>query len=313
VRSAPDLPAVAARVLRRIDAAGTPEGKAGARVDVARALGAINLFDDAYKRLEEAFSLAGENSRIVSEALAVEIEMAGRAGDFARAARAVEKLTSLGPVTHARALLAISFARAGAGNLAASLRAIDEAERLARPDDLMAAATRERQRVLAYMFARDYRAALDASARAIDLARSAGVRYDIASSLHNLGDACRRLGDLPRSYAALTESKEIGEAMGNERLVTLNRIHLAYLDGVSGLPDAVQLLRDLNRYAESRGFLTDAREGRYLLGSLLAQQGKKDEARRELGSVLAMAMAQGDQATSDESRELLAKIEAAKG
>src|SRR5262249_51188846 len=131
-----------------------------------------------------------------------------------------------------------------------------------------------------------------------------------ASSLHNLGDACRRLGDLPRSYAALTESKEIAEAMGSERLVTLNRIHLAYLDGVSGLPDAVQLLRDLNRYAESRGFLTDAREGRFLLGALLAQQGKKDEARRELGSVLAMAMAQGDQATADESRELLAKIDA---
>jgi tetratricopeptide (TPR) repeat protein len=173
----------------------------------------------------------------------------------------------------------------------------------------MAAAHREKQRVLAYLNARDYRAAVDASPRAIDLARAAGSRYDVASSLHNLGDSCRRLGDLPRAYAALTESKEVAESMGNERLVTLNRIHLAHLDGVSGVPDADQLLRDLNRYAESRGFLTDARDGRFLLGALLAQQGKTDEARRELATVLAMAMSQGDQATADESRELLAKLD----
>ena len=90
--------------------------------------------------------------------------------------------------------------------------------------------------------------------------------------------------------------------------MTLNRIHLAYLDGVGGVADADKLLRDLVSYAESRGFLTDAREGRFLLGSLLAQQGSRDEARRELTSVLAMAVAQGDQATAEESREALEKL-----
>ena len=90
--------------------------------------------------------------------------------------------------------------------------------------------------------------------------------------------------------------------------MTLNRIHLAYLDGVSGLPDADKLLRDLIRYAESRGFLTDAREGRFLLGALLAHQGPKAEARRELENVLAMAVAQRDHATAEESREALAKL-----
>ncbi len=309
VRAASDLGAVTARVLRRIDAAGTPQEQAGARIDVARALGSINLFDDAYVKLDQAFTLAGEDRRLLSDALLVEIEMAGRAGEFSRAKRAVERLESLGPLPSSRAHLAVSYVRAATGDLGSALRAIDEAERLDRPDDLGAAAAREKQRVLAYINTRDYKAAVDASARAIESARAAGLRYDTASSLHNLGDAARRLGDLPRAYAALTESKEVAEALGNERLVTLNRIHLAYLDGVSGLPDADKLLRDLNRYAESRGFLTDAREGRFLLGSLLAQQGAKEEARREIESVLAMAIAQSDQATAEESRELLAKLQ----
>ncbi len=308
VRAAPDLPGVTARVLRRIDSAGTAEEKVVARVDVARALGSINLFDDAYQKLEEAFSLAGDD-RLLGDALLVEIEMAGRAGDFSRATRAVEKLESLGPLRSSRALLSVSYVRAATGDAVSALRAIDEAERLDRPDDLLAAALREKQRVLAFLNTRDYRAAEEASARAIDLARSAGLRYDTSASLHNLGDACRRLGELPRAYAALTESKEVAEALGNERLATLNRLHLAYLDGASGLPDADKLLRDLIRYAESRGFLTDAREGRFLLGSLLAQRGQKSEARRELEGVLAMAVAQSDQATAEESREALESLD----
>jgi len=200
------------------------------------------------------------------------------------------------------------MARAGSGDLAAALRALDEAERLDRPDDLVAAANREKLRVLAYSYARDYAAAVQAAERAIGLARSAGLRYDIAASLHNLGDSARGLGDFPRAYAALTESKELAEALGAERLVTINRIHLAFLDGVSGLPDAEKLLRDLIAYAESRGFSSDGREGRYLLGTLLAHKGEKPAARRELESVLAMAEAQRDQAIVEESREALAKL-----
>jgi serine/threonine protein kinase/tetratricopeptide (TPR) repeat protein len=307
VRSAPDLPAVAARVLRRIDAAGTSAEKIAARIDVARALGSINLFDEASKKLDEAHALSPTAAQ-ESEALLVEIEMAGRSGEFARAVRAIEKLEALGPVRSSRALLAIAYARAAAGDPKAALQAIDEAERLDRPDDLLAAATREKQRVLVYLVLHDYKASVEASARAIDLTRSAGVRYDLAATLHNLGDACRRLGDLARAYAALTESKEVAEAAGNERLVTLNRMFLAHLDGVSGLPDAEKLLRDLVRYAESRGYFTDARQGRYELSELLVHQGRKDEAKKELVQLLADAEAQGDQAAMDEAKDLLAKL-----
>jgi tetratricopeptide (TPR) repeat protein len=308
VRAAPDLPSLALRVLRRIDAAGTLAEKVTARVDVARALGSTNLFDDAYKKLEEAFTLAGDDARLLSDALVVEIEMAGRAGAFARAVRAIERVEGLGTPLSSSALLAISYARAVSGDAAAALRAIDDAERLDRPDDLVAAVDREKLRVLVYLNTHDYTAAVEASARAIDLARSAGVRYALAATLHNLGDAARRLGDLPRAYAALSESKEVAEAAGHERLATLNRVHLAYLDGVSGLPDADTLLRDLVRYAESRGYLSDAREARYLLGALHAHQGKLAEARRDFEAVLELALSHGDQSTADETRDALAAL-----
>ncbi|MFT3766549.1 MAG: protein kinase [Minicystis sp.] len=308
VRAAPDLPGLAARVLRRIDAAGTSAEKVSARADAARALGSINLFDDAYRKLDEAFALAGGDAQKLAGALVVEIEMAGRSGENARAVRAVSKLESLGPIQSSRALLAVSIVRAAAGDPAAALRDLDEAERLDRPDDLMAAAAREKQRVLVHLNARDYRAAVEASARAIDLARSAGVRYDLAATLHNLGDACRQVGDLARAYAALSESKEIADAAGNERLVTLNQMYIAYLDGASGLPDTEKPLRDLIRYAESRGYLTDARQGRFLLGQLFAVKGQKDEARRELTQLLDLAHAQNDKTTVEETREALEKL-----
>ncbi|APR83130.1 Serine/threonine protein kinase PrkC, regulator of stationary phase [Minicystis rosea] len=308
VRAAPDLPALATRVLRRIDAAGTPAEKVSARVDIARALGSTNLFEDAYKKLDEALVLAAGDAQQLGEALFVEIEMAGRSGEYARAVRAIEKLESLGPIQSSRALLSISIVRAAAGHTAAALRDLDVAERLDRPDDLMAAAAREKQRVLVHLIALDHRAAADASVRAIDLARTVGVRYDLAATLHNLGDAYFRLGDLQRAYAALSESKEIAAAAGNERLVTLNQMFLAYLDGVSGLPDTDKQLRDLIRYAESRGIVTDARQGRLLLGELLTAKDRREEARRELTQLVEMAEAHHDNAMVVEARAALAKV-----
>ena len=308
VRAAPDLKSVAARVMRRIDAAGSKQEQVLARVDVARALGSINLFDDAHRRLEEAFALAGDDASLLGNALVVEIEMTGRSGDFGRGMRASDRLEALGPLRSSRALLAVAYVRAAGGESASALRSIDEAERLDRPDDLMAAAAREKQRVLVYLNARDYKAAVEASARAIDLARAAGLRYDTAATLHNLGDGCRHLGDLPRAYAALSESKEVADAAGSERLVTLNRMYLAYLDGVSGLPDADKLLRDLIRYAESRGYLTDARQGRLQLGQLLAHKGAKEEARREFEQLVQLAVVTGDQSIAAETRDEIAKL-----
>ncbi|WP_437813426.1 serine/threonine-protein kinase [Sorangium sp. So ce1078] len=308
VRSAPDLGDVAARALRRIDEVGTPAQKLSARVDVARALGAVDLFADAYARLEEAYALTGDREDLRRKALACETEIGVRTGDFTRAVRAVEQLEAMGDIDDERLLLAISQTRAATGDIDAALRALDRAEALGDPGDLTAASEREKQRVLVHVFLRDFAAAVKTSARAVDLARSAGLRFETAAALHNLGDASRRLGDLPRAYASLTESKELAEESGHERLVSINRAHLAYLDGLSGAAGAGDLLRELARYAEARSYRTDALESRYLLGALLKQRGQVREARRELAEVLELASAYGNKLVADDARTALSEL-----
>ncbi|KYF98826.1 hypothetical protein BE20_33625 [Sorangium cellulosum] len=307
VRSAPDLGDIAARALRRIDEAGAPEQKLSARVDVARALGAVDLFSDAYARLEEAYALAGDREDLRRKALACETEIGVRTGDFTRAVRAVEQLEAMGDIDDERLLLAISQTRAATGDLEAALRALDRAEALGHPGDLAAASEREKQRVLVHFFLRDFAAAVRSSARAVDLARSAGLRFETAAALHNLGDASRRLGDLPRAYASFTESRELAEESGHERLAAINRAHLAYLDGLNGAASAGDLLRELARYAEARSYRTDALESRYLLGALLKQRGQVDEARRELAEVLELASAYGNKLVADDARAALSE------
>ena len=306
VRSGPDLSVIASRAIRRIDAVGTRQEQVAGRVDVARALASLNLFEPAYIRLDEAYVLAGDDASLRIRALSAEIESASRSGDFARGSRAVEKLEALNALQSPRVLLFAAHVRAASGDSTSSLRTIDEAERLDSPDDLAAAVDREKQRVLTYIYAREFKAAVDASVKAVDLARTTGVRFAIAAALHNLGDAARRLGDLPRAYAALTESKEISDAAGQERLATLNRIHLAYLDGMRGVEGAESQLSDAVSFVESRGFVTDALEGRFLLGMLHLQREQVADARRELAQVFAQAVEYGNLLVADDAREALA-------
>ncbi|MCK6587679.1 MAG: protein kinase [Polyangiaceae bacterium] len=305
VRAGSDLPAVAARALRRVDSAGSLEHKVLTRLHVARALGAVSYFQGAYALLDEAFALTGDTDELCRKALAVEVEMAVRSGDFARAARAADKIESMGPIRHPRLLIAIAQARAASGNSTAALRALDRAELLGGSDDAVAASEREKQRALVYIFSRDFKAAVAVSARAVDLARSAGLRAETAAALHNLGDASRRLGELPRAYASMTESLEIAESAGFERLVSINRIHLTFLDGLAEAPKALTTLKELIRYADSRGYVTDVLEGRCLLGVLELHRGNLTEAKRELEGVLSMAIAYGNKLVADDAREAL--------
>src|SRR6185369_16128882 len=96
VRSAPDLTDVTARTLRRIDVAGSIEDRISGRIDAARALASINVFDQAYQKLEEAYSFAGDRQDLRRKALGCETETAVREGDFSRAARAADEIERTG-------------------------------------------------------------------------------------------------------------------------------------------------------------------------------------------------------------------------
>ena len=90
--------------------------------------------------------------------------------------------------------------------------------------------------------------------------------------------------------------------------MSTNRIHLAYLDGMSGVSGAEALLRELIRYSDAHGYVTDALEGRYLLGMLLLHRGSKDEGGRELQEVHGLAIAKGNRLIAEDAREALAGL-----
>ncbi len=312
VRRAPEVEQLSARALERIDAAGTLEERVGARLDIARALGSANLFDSCYRRLAEAFELSeghGEQRDLRRSALLIEAEAAVRGGDFTRVVQAADKIEAMGPVNDERVLSVIAYAYASMSNLHGALRALDRADALSDPNDLAAACARAKQRAWVHLYCRDLKTGIEASLQAVQVARAANLRYDIAATLHNLGEAARRMGDLPRAYAALTESLEVARGASNERLVHLNRLHLAFLDGMSGVAGADALLRDLVRYANSHGYWTDAIEGKYLLGMLLKHRGQLDEARRELSEVQSIAAAKGNPLIFEDAREAIAEID----
>jgi serine/threonine protein kinase len=310
VRVASDLPDVAARALRRIDAVGSLEQRVLARVHVARALGSCHHFELAFAQLDEANVLtAAEPGELRRQALVAELETANRCGDFARGVRVADELEAAWAIDDARVLLAVAWARAATGATSVALAALDRASLLTSSEDVVAASEREKQRVLVHIYSRDFRAAVAASATAVDLARSAGLRFELAASLHNLGDAARRLGDLPRAYASTSESRELAEASGHERLACLNRVHLAYLDALNGDPAADGKIQELVRYAESRDYFSDALEGRCLFAAILRHRGRREEARQELQAVGRLANAYGNRLIADDVREALTALD----
>lgn len=303
VRLASDLPMLSKRLLRRLDAAGTVEQQVSARIFTAQALGNVNLFQDAFTLLDEAYAKADGAQR--AKATAIEAEMAVRSGDYMRAGRAADLLLSMPVKLDMRALLAVAQVRAVQGKTADALQALDDAALLEGASDPLVAAEREKLRALSYMYARDFKAAADVSARVVDLARAAGLRYETAAALHNLGDASRRMGELPRAYAALSESLTLAESAGFERLASINRIHLSYLDGLVETPNALGNLERLILEAEARGYLNDALEGRFLLSMLRLHRGELLLARRGFEEVLASAMEFGNAPAAEDAHRAL--------
>jgi hypothetical protein len=310
-RNAPGVVDLTKRALARIDAASPLEERVSARIDAARALGSANAFDECYARLDEAFELSGGRDELRDQrrrALLIEAETAARSGDFTRGARAIDEIESMGPVEEERFLIVIASVRTALRDLPAALRALDRAEALADPGDLAAACTRAKYRGLAYLFCGDWKNGLEASEKAVGLARKANLRYEVAVMLHNVGDAACRMNDLSRAHAALTESMEVARATGLERVISINRIHLAYLDGLRGAPGAEDLLRDLMRSSSSLGYWTDALDAHLRLGALLRRRGAAEEAKRELEAVARLATERGNHHVVEEARAELALV-----
>jgi tetratricopeptide (TPR) repeat protein len=312
VRTLPEASEMCERVIARLDEAGDLAIRVRARVDAGRILGALHLFDLARDKFGEAERIAKGNEALVKTALVASAEQAGRQGDFKKSLELLERIQRI--VTgegdrqeEHKIMLSLAQAHGAIGDRRAALTYLDRAEQLS-PSDMTAVCERQKCRALVDYFSRDWRAAAGACEKAIDLSREAGLTYEVAVNLHNLGDVLLRLNDLARAYGAIQQSFALCEESGYERLASHNRMFLAFLDAVAGDGEAVRHLQQGIRYAETNDFTWDVISGRSLLAQLLQRQQDLDAARLEWQRLREIARKAGNRLILDDCDDALRKM-----
>jgi len=307
------------RVLARLEAESDPRFRRETWVEAGRAFGAISLFDrakDAFDRAEQ-LSQEGHDDRALQSVLMARAELARRSGEFGEVAKMLERVE---PMVRTRGdskelydvFVGLGSAHAAIGAAEGRDRALsylDSAERVARAigDTPLLRAERAKTRALIACFIRDWKAGGEYSERAAEQAREAGLIYETAINLHNLGDCRMRLGDNPGAYAALQQSLALAEEAGHDRLAAINRAPIAYLDGLAGDTTAKRRLNDVVAWNHQRGYAWDELNARYWVGLLTLQQGDKTAAIEELKRARALAQQLSMRAVVTDCDEALAR------
>lgn len=298
-RSAEDAPVAMERALARLEQ-GSEEQRRDAFIDAGRGFGAASQFERARASFDQAEALCRGVERHLRRVLTARAELANRTGEFGEAAECLRRLEPmLGQGQADLAELYDAFVRLGLATAAVegpagrekALAYVHRAESLtARIGDTPArAAERAKTRGLVYSFAREFRLSMPEFEHAAELAREAGLVYETAINLYNLGDTRIRLRDFPAAYAVLRQSMALAEEGGHDRLVSINRAPIAYLDGVAGDAQAKVRLAENVAYSHQRGSPWDEYNGRYLLGLLLTHERQRALALEELGRAREMA------------------------
>ncbi|WP_437809552.1 protein kinase domain-containing protein [Sorangium sp. So ce1078] len=308
-RRAPSLAAVSDRILSRVDAGASLEVRAKSRIELARALGATNLFRLSHDLLDDVVEMAVGRRELLREALTVDVEVSCLQGQFARARRAALDLDALGPIEDLRGLLSVALARATSGDRAGAMEALSRSEAAAAPEDRVADAVRAKLIAMIELYAGDFPAAVRACERALELDRALGLRFDGVVNLHNLAYACVRLGDHERARALFAESLERADEAGYDRVAASNRMYIAYLDGMAGVGDARDRLKELIAQAEERGYWHDVLQGRWAAAMLLKNARNDALARREFEDLLELSVRLGDPLLEKDARAWLDRAE----
>lgn len=296
LRGADEAGEAAARLLPRIDEAGDEKTRILVRLDLARAFGAMHLFDEADEHLAAARKLSDKDEDLLRRALLCEGELGIRQGDFRRSLVAFEKASELkssaSRAESARILGGLAQSLAATGQATRALETMDRADALLSPSDLPALLENTKLRALVHFSTGDFEKAARESERAIQLGRDLGLDYEVAINLHNLGDALLRLGDAPRAYASFQQSLSIFDDLGQERMVAQNRGYLAYLDALQGSEideKAEKTLKEAIGYASVHGYSWDEVNGRYLLALLYERNGDAAAAKQEFSRTRELA------------------------
>jgi serine/threonine protein kinase/tetratricopeptide (TPR) repeat protein len=295
-RSVRNVDGLAGPVIDRIDADGDLTARVSARMAIANILVWTHDFEGADRQLAVVAALAEDNPSLLRPAILTEAEIARRRGNYRRALLSFEALSltsSDDPAEDHQILMGLALSHAANGERERALESLDRAARLLPTDDVVHVAERARMDLLVRCFTRDFEGAVDPGMRAVELARHAGLPYEVAVALHLLGEVLLRLGDLPRAYAMLQQSSSVCEEIGDERLRMHNRSFLSYLDALRGKSGADGALEESVAYASAHGFAWDEADGRYLLAGLHRHYDDTNAARIEYERCRSSAQAMG--------------------
>lgn len=280
-----------------------------ARTLLGRALSAANRFVEAsefFARAREGLAV-DDPSRVRLDVAEAEAEL--RRGDFHGANKCFARVDALEDHFHdaseAHATLCMmAVGRAGEGDDDAATALLDRAERIA-PTSREGRIERARTRSFVAFLGRHYDLAYATIAAQLEGIRSDGPSFELAAALHNAGHALVKLDDRSHAHGLLRHSLALAEDVGFDRLASVNRGILGYLDALSGDKRGEGALRESIRRASASGFVLDALDGRSLLAALMVDRGDRGGAWRELELVLQHAQALRYARLRVEARELL--------
>ncbi|HMI87246.1 MAG TPA: protein kinase [Polyangiaceae bacterium] len=311
VRVAREVPHLMDQVLAQIDRTGDLRTRVTARVDLANILVSIHELELADHYLAAAKSMAADEPRLVRLAVLTEAELARRRGDYLKALERFEEAAKLGTdeaATGHRTLTGLALAYAASGAEQRARATLASAEKFADPEDLALLCERAKLEQLIAFFSRDFAGAIEAGQKAVEMAREAGLAYEVAINLHILGEALFRNEEYPRAYACFQQSTAICDEIASERLRAHNGSYLAYLDAVTDYAGACNTLREAIEYAHAPNYSWDEVDARFLLAKLLQQKGQVEEAKAEFERCRALAQSVGLRLMDDDCRTALVEL-----
>jgi tetratricopeptide (TPR) repeat protein len=240
-----------------------------------------------------------------------------RAGDFDKAIGMLREALQLArsapdALAEVKVLmpLVLTYARMGEQGTAQSLLA--QAMRLgeARGEAALTAQLHRLESQVCY-HARDQEGCARAAAKALEIAREAGLTHEAALNAHNMGEAYLRLGDHRRAFAALRGSYEMATENGFTRLQMSNLRALGFIDATrfgsaEGRTRVVQAIE----YAEQHDFVWDAILGKFFLAVIEHRRGETEEARQQLREVLNLAAQHGHRNAIEDAETALRHLDA---
>lgn len=311
VRVAREVPHLMEQLLAQIDRTGDLRTRVTARVDLANILVSIHELDAADHYLEVAKSMASDETRLVRLAILTEAELARRRGDYLKALERFEEAAKLGSDdtgTGHRTLMGLALAYAASGAEQRARATLEGSEKYVDADDPAQLCERAKLEQLIAFFSRDFPGAIEAGQKAVEMARQAGLAYEVAINLHILGEALFRNEEYPRAYACFQQSIAICDEIASERLRVHNGSYLAYLDAVTDFEGACAILHESIEYAHAPNYSWDEVDARWLLARLLQQNGHTEEAKTEFERCRALAQSVGLRLMDEDCRTALAEL-----